>query len=110
MKKHIKVIGRAYEYSSVTKGPAPYPKFDKMCINESRIEHVERYKECDCWIGENGVGNVEWLTQESECPSDRFNKEIVRAFKANGLKPGSLIEVAYGIRDNGLTEYYTLKV
>ena len=110
MEKHIKVIGREYAYSSRTKGPAPYPKFDKMCINESKIEYDERFKECHCWIGEDGVGNVEWLTQDSEFPSELFNKEIVRAFKANGLKSGSLIEVAYGIRDRGLTEFYTLTV
>ena len=109
MNKAINVIGREYEWSSETNGPAPYPPFDEMCVNESRIPHAERFKECYCEI-RNGVGEVEWLTQGSKTPSDKFNDEIVRAFKANGLKVGAKINVAYGIRDYGLTAHYVLTV
>ena len=99
MNKKIKILSRdynKYNYSSV-------------CINERNIPYAERYKEAYAEIC-NDAGNVEWLTQESDSPSDEFNQEIIRAFKANGLKPGSIIDVAYGIRDDGLTEFYTLTV
>lgn len=109
MIKAIDVIGREYEWSSETHGPAPYPPFDEMCINECLIPHAERFKECCCEI-RNGVGEVEWLTQESEIPSGKFNNEIVRAFKKNGLEVGAKINVAYGIRGCGLTEHYVLTV
>ena len=54
------------------------------------------------------IGFVEWLTEASSYPSDEFNKEIIRAFKANGFH--GKIEVSYGVRDDGLTQFYELEV
>ncbi len=98
----INVIGPEYR-------GAPYPKFDKMCINESRFDDELRGKDWNAYI-ENGVGHVRWLSQEGEDPTDRWESEVKRAFKANGLKKGACIEVMFGSRDVGYVHDYELYV
>ena len=106
--KYIDVNERAYEWSSVTRKPAPWPKRNKLMVNVQDILHEERPKEYFIYIDlDKNIGHVEWLTQKSSYPSIEFNKEIIRAFKANGFH--GKIEVSYGIRDNGLTEFYKLE-
>ena len=86
---------------------APVPKFDKMRINESCFEDELRGKNWDACI-ENEVGRIEWLSEDGEDPSDRWEAEVKRAFKANGLKDGSRIEVLFGSRDSGYIHEYEL--
>ena len=102
MTKTINVLGPAYR-------GAPYPAFNEMCINESRFEDELRGKQWDARI-ENGVGCIEWLSQEEENPTDRWENEVKRAFKANGLKDGARIEVLFGSRDVGYVHEYELYV
>lgn len=107
-KKYIGVNERAYEWSSATHAPAPWPKRNKLKINVQDILHKERPKEFCIYIDPvKNIGHVDWLTQESSYPSDKFNKEIIRAFKANDFH--GKIEVRYGIRSDGLTEFYELE-
>ena len=88
---------------------APYPEFDEMCINESCFDDELRAKEWHACI-ENGVGHVKWLSQEGEDPTDSWESEVKRAFKANGLKKGAFIEVTFGSRDVGYIHEYELYV
>ena len=106
--KYIGVNEREYEYSSVTRAPAPWLNRNKLKVNVQDILHEERPKYHCIYIDTaKNIGYVEWLTQESSYPSVEFNEEIVRAFKANGFH--GKIEVSYGIRDDGLTEFYELE-
>ena len=102
MRKTIDVLGPAYR-------GAPYPAFNEMCINESRFEDELRGKWWDVFI-ENGVGHVMWLSQEGENPTDRWETEVKRAFKANGLKDGARIDVQFWSRDVGYVHEYELHV
>ena len=102
MRKTIDVLGPAYR-------GAPYPAFNEMCINESCFEDELRGKQWDARI-ENGVGCIEWLSQEEENPTDRWENEVKRAFKANGLKDGARIDVQFGSRDVGYVHEYELYV
>ena len=102
MIKTINVLGPAYR-------GAPYPAFDEMCINESRFEDELRGKQWDARI-ENGVGCIEWLSYSGEDPTDCWETEVKRAFKANGLKDGAHIEVKFGSRDVGYVHEYELYV
>ena len=102
MIKTINVLGPAYR-------GAPYPAFNEMCINESCFEDELRGKNWDARI-ENGVGCIEWLSEVGEDPSDRWEAEVKRAFKANGLKDGAHIEVQFGSRDVGYVHEYELYV
>ena len=106
--KCIDVNERAYEWSSATHAPAPWPKRHKLRINVQDIPHEERPKDYFIYINlDENIGFVEWLTEASSYPSDEFNKEIIRAFKANGFH--GKIEVSYGMRDDGLTKFYELE-
>lgn len=98
----IDVIGPEYR-------GAPYPAFDKMCINESRFDDELRAKEWNVYI-ENGVGYVKWLSQDGEDPTDRWESEVKRAFRANGFKNGTCIEVTFGSRDVGYIHEYEMYV
>lgn len=109
MKKYIGIACRKYEWSSVTNGPAPYPPFDPLKVNESKILHDERCKEADLYI-EDEAGYVDWLTQESRNPSPEFNAEIIRAFKANGLPIGAKIHVTYDMRGEDDPVEYELEI
>ena len=51
-----------------------------------------------------------WLSQEGENPTDRWETEVKRAFKANGLKDGARIYVQFGSRDVGYVHEYELYV
>ena len=102
MIKTINVLGPAYR-------GALYPAFNEMRINESRFEDELRGKNWDVSI-KNGVGHVKWLSQEGENPTDRWETEVKRAFKANGLKDGAHIEVQFGSRDVGYVHEYELYV
>lgn len=88
---------------------APYPAFDKMSINESCFEDDLRAKEWNIYI-ENGAGRIRWLSQKGEDPTDSWESEVKRAFKANGLKSGACIEVIFGSRDVGYVHKYKLHV
>ena len=85
------------------------PKFDKMRINESCFEDELRGKNWDACI-ENEVGRIEWLSEDGEDPSDRWEPEVKRAFKENGLKAGARIDVMFGSRDSGYVHEYDLYV
>ena len=102
MSKIINVLGPAYR-------GAPYPEFNEMCINESRFEDELRGKAWDASI-KNGVGHVEWLSYSGEDPTDSWETEVKRAFKANGLKDGAHIEVQFGSRYVGYVHEYELYV
>lgn len=107
----IKVLDRDYEWSSLTRKPAPWPKDNIKAVNVRLIEHAERPKDCFVEISNDKMsGNVEWLMEDSRCLSDAFKSEIIRAFKANGAKPGCQINVKYGIRDDGLTDSLVLEI
>lgn len=84
---------------------APMPEFDPMSINESRFEDGLRYKYCDIYI-DRQVGYVNWLAEANSNPSDAWESEIKRTFKANGLKDGSTIHVKFGSRSTGLAYVY----
>ena len=88
---------------------APYPAFDEMRINESCFDDELRAKEWNAYI-ENGAGHVKWLSQHGEDPTYRWESEVKRAFKANGLKSGACIEVTFGSRDVGYIHEYELYV
>ena len=90
---------------------APYPKFDPKKINESKFEDGLRAKWCDASINliEN-TGHVVWESQEDENPTGAWEDEVMRAFKVNGLKPGSTIYVEFGSRDTGIIHEYDLEV
>lgn len=90
---------------------APYPEFDKKKVNESKFGDGLRVKSC-CLVmdGSKSHGTVSWLSQLDEYPSFAWECEIKRAFKANGLKPGSIIHCKFGSRDTGYIHEFGLKV
>ena len=87
---------------------APYPEFDPLKINESAFEDDLRGKEWAAYICD-GVGYVKWLSQLEEHATDKWDAEVMRAFKANGLK-NSAIHVCFGSRDTGYVEEYDIAV
>lgn len=88
---------------------APYPAFNKKAINESRFDDGLRGKRWNCEIRAGG-GYVDWLSQEDEDPTESWETEIKRAFKANGLKKGSKIHVRFGSRDTSYIHEYDLEI
>ena len=86
---------------------APMPEFDPKSINESRFEDDLRFKNYDAYIDRH-VGYVNWLAEANSNPSDAWEAEIKRAFKANGLKNGSTIHVKFGSRDTGYAYVYDM--
>ena len=109
-RKEIEVSDRAYEWSSMTRKPAPWPKFDRKKVNVKLILHEERPKDYEIWIEDNKEGYVNWLSQESESPSEEFNEEIIRAFKSNGLKEGAVIHIEYKMRGDYNSDEYDLTI
>lgn len=90
---------------------APYPKFNKKKVNESKFEDGLRAKSCCLDIDRTkSRGTVSWLSQLDEHPSSAWKCEIKRAFKANGLKCGSTINCKFGSRDTGYIHEFELKV
>ena len=85
------------------------PTKKRLAVNESSFEHSHRYKYYSMYIID-GEGFVTWLTQEGDYPTSAWKKEIVRAFKANGLADGAKIKVKFGSRDNGCDHKFTLIV
>lgn len=104
MKIQIKVNGRPF-------AGARTPAFNAKCINESKFgEYGLRFKECNAWLDVYAKeGGVDWLAQETDRPNDDFDHEIVRAFVANGAKPGTTIHIRFGRRDDGYKVNYDLK-
>ena len=88
----------------------PYPAFDEKKVNESRFEDGLRAKWWDMCITSPTTGNVTWESQEDDDPTEAWETEIKRAFKANGLKSGSMIHVKFGSRDSGFIHNYTLTI
>ena len=88
---------------------APYPKFEKKSINESAFEDGLRFKECEAYV-KNGCGFVWWLSQIDEDPTVAWEREVMRAFKANGLKSKSKIYVKFGSRDTDYVHDYVLTI
>ena len=101
-KKKIDVIG-PMEYG------AQYPMFSKKSINERMFEHGLRFKYFDAYI-QNGNGYVSWLSYNDEDPTEAWESEVERAFKANGLKSKSKIYVKFGSRYTGYVHEYELVV
>ena len=90
---------------------AQYPKFDPKQINESTFEDGLRAKWYDASINlTENTGHVVWESQEDENPTGAWEDEVMRAFKENGLKPGSTIRVEFGSRDTGIIHEYDLEV
>ena len=104
MKTKIKVNAPLY-------AGAPVPAFNAKCINESELGSPElRFKEYDAWLDIAAKeGGVDWLAQETNSPNDDFDHEIVRAFVANGAKPGTTIHLRFGRRGDGYKVNYDLK-
>lgn len=90
---------------------APYPKFDPLKVNESKFEDDLRAKEWSIELNSSKKsGSVFWLSQLAEDPTESWETEVKRAFKKNGLKPGSKVHVKFGSRDTGIIHEYDLKV
>ena len=87
---------------------APMPKFDPKFINESKFEDDLRFNDYKAYIDGGQVGYVKWLAQENSNPSDAWEAEVKRAFKANGLKDGSTIRVKFGSIDTGYVNEYDM--
>ena len=69
-----------------------------------------RFKECNAWLDVDAKeGSVDWLAQGTNSPNDDFDHEIVRAFVANGARPGTTIHLRFGRRDDGYKVNYDLK-
>lgn len=104
MKIQIKVNAPAY-------AGAPVPAFNAKRINESELGGTDlRFKEYGAWLDVAAKeGNVDWLAQETNSPNDDFDHEIVRAFVANGAKPGTTIHIRFGCRGDGYKVNYDLK-
>lgn len=104
MKTYIKAIGQ-------THADAIVPPFNAKCINESKLGGPDlRFKEYDAWLDVNAKeGCVDWLAQGTCCPNDDFDHELVRAFVANGAKPGTTIHLRFGRRGDGYKVNYDLK-
>lgn len=88
---------------------APYPAFSKKAINESRFDDGLRGKHWNCEV-RAGEGYVDRLSQEDEDPTESWETEIKRAFKANGLKKGAKIHVRFGSRDTSYIHEYDLEI
>ena len=103
MKIQIKVNGCPF-------AGARTPTFNAKCINESELGGTDlRFKEYDAWLDVAAKeGSVDWLAQETDSPNDDFDHEIVRAFVANGAKPGTTIHLRFGCRDDGYKVNYDL--
>lgn len=84
---------------------APCPAFDEKSVNESRFEDSLRAKSWSV-TASNGVGYVDWLSQECEDPSEAWEAELKRAFKANGFT--GVIHVKFGSRDSGHVHNYDM--
>ena len=89
---------------------APYPSFDSKKVNESKFEDDLRAKWWDIGITSPITGYVTWEAQEAKNPTEAWENEVKRAFKANGLKRGSTIHVKFGSRDAGILHEYDLLV
>ena len=102
--RHIDIELNSPEYLG-----APQPPFNEKAVNEFAFEHVLRAKS---WLMEikDDAGYVEWKSQEEENPSDAWENEVKRAFKATGLNAGSIIYVNFGSRDTGLIHQFTIVV
>ena len=86
---------------------APYPAFNRKRINESQFDEELRSKYCEADI-EDGSATIKWLSQEAPHPSEEWEEEVKRAFKANGYR--GPIEVKFGSRDTGYIHEYTIQV
>ena len=90
---------------------APYPEFDPKKVNESKFEDDLRAKKWSIELNHSKKsGSVFWLSQLAKDPTESWETELKRAFKKNGLKPGSTIHVKFGSRDTGVIHEYDLKV
>lgn len=75
------VKGRAYEWDSRTRAPAPWPAFDAFAVNEKNIEHECRFKSCDIEFNENDQSvDIDWMTQEECDEHSKFDRELIRCF------------------------------
>ena len=108
MKGHMKI---KIKVNAPPYAGAPIPAFNAKCINESELGGTDlRFKEYDAWLDVAAKeGSVDWLAQETNSPNDDFDYEIVRAFVANGAKPGTTIHLRFGRRDDGYKVNYDLK-
>ena len=90
---------------------APYPEFDPKKVNESKFEDDLRGKDWSIELNHSKKsGSVFWLSQLAKDPTESWEAEIKRAFKANGLKSNGKINVKFGSRDTGIIHEYNLKV
>lgn len=93
------VLERAYEYSSKTGGPAPYPTFDPRAINVKNIEHDCRPKAHSIdFVESDNTIDIDWITQEDCSEHDKFDAELKRCF-FNALKFDGVITVLLRDRD-----------
>ena len=90
---------------------APVPAFNAKCINESKLGSPDlQFKEYDAWLDVAAKeGGVDWLAQGTSSPNDDFDHELVRAFVANGAKPGTTIHLRFGRHGGGYKVNYDLK-
>ena len=104
MKIQIKVNGLPFV-------GARTPTFNAKRINESELGSPDlQFKECNAWLDVDAKeGSVDWLAQGTSSPNDDFDHEIVRAFVANGARPGTTIHLRFGRRDDGYKVNYDLK-
>ena len=95
MKGHMKI---QIKVNAPPYAGAPVPAFNAKRINESELGGTDlRFKEYGAWLDVAAKeGNVDWLAQETNSPNDDFDHEIVRAFVANGAKPGTTIHLRFG--------------
>ena len=103
MKMTIDVAGPMYR-------GAPYPRFNPKKINECKFEDGLRAKEWEICITSNKTGKISWESQEDEDPTEAWENEVKRAFKANGLKNGATIYVKFGSRDTGFIHEYEMVI
>lgn len=102
MKKQLYITLSAPAYKG-----APYPKFDKMSVNESAFEDCVRAKSWSmCAKGNDGY--VSWISQETDYPTEAWENEVKRAFKANGFE--GTVHVRFGSRMKGIHLEYDLQV
>lgn len=102
MKKELYISLSAPEYRG-----APYPVFDKMSVNESAFEDCVRAKSWSM-CAKRGYGYVSWISQESDYPTEAWENEVKRAFKANGFE--GTVHVKFGSRMKGIHLEYDLQV
>lgn len=89
---------------------APYPAFDPKKINESKFEDGLRAKEWETLIISDWTGEISWKSQVDEDPTIAWEREVKRAFAANGLKIGASIYVKFGARDTGFIHEYEMVI